>query len=379
MSLKIIKNGKYMERRLEIVPVNEWDLFPQGQLLVIAGPCSAESEIQVMETARRIKSLGVNVFRAGIWKPRTHPNTFEGIGTPGLKWLQRVKHELGMKICTEVASERHVFDCLKYGVDMVWLGARTTANPFLVQEIAEALRDVDIPVLVKNPVSPDLDLWVGALERLNQVGVKKIGVIHRGFSTFDKIKYRNSPEWQIAVELRSRYPQLPFFCDPSHMAGSIEYIEEISQRSLDLGLDGLMIETHCDPSCALSDARQQLTPEQLGELLGRLVVRNQDSDNVEYKENIDQLRAQIDVIDDNILYILASRMKISRKIGEYKKKNNIAILQTSRWDSVLEKVMAKGAEYGLSEKFVTTLFNAIHDASVQEQNAILGSSSQEGK
>ena len=368
-----------MERRLEIVPVNEWDLFPQGQLLVIAGPCSAESEIQVMETARRIKSLGVNVFRAGIWKPRTHPNTFEGIGTPGLKWLQRVKHELGMKICTEVASERHVFDCLKYGVDMVWLGARTTANPFLVQEIAEALRDVDIPVLVKNPVSPDLDLWVGALERLNQVGVKKIGVIHRGFSTFDKIKYRNSPEWQIAVELRSRYPQLPFFCDPSHMAGSTEYIEEISQRSLDLGLDGLMIETHCDPSCALSDARQQLTPEQLGELLGRLVVRNQDSDNVEYKENIDQLRAQIDVIDDNILYILASRMKISRKIGEYKKKNNIAILQTSRWDSVLEKVMAKGAEYGLSEKFVTTLFNAIHDASVQEQNAILGSSSQEGK
>ena len=233
MSLKIIKNGKYMERRLEIVPVNEWDLFPQGQPLVIAGPCSAESEIQVMETARRIKSLGVNVFRAGIWKPRTHPNTFEGIGTPGLKWLQRVKHELGMKICTEVASERHVFDCLKYGVDMVWLGARTTANPFLVQEIAEALRDVDIPVLVKNPVSPDLDLWVGALERLNQVGVKKIGVIHRGFSTFDKIKYRNSPEWQIAVELRSRYPQLPFFCDPSHMAGSTEYIEEISQRSLD--------------------------------------------------------------------------------------------------------------------------------------------------
>ena len=284
-----------------------------------------------------------------------------------------------MKICTEVASERHVFDCLKYGVDMVWLGARTTANPFLVQEIAEALRDVDIPVLVKNPVSPDLDLWIGALERLNQVGIKKIGVIHRGFSTFEKIPYRNSPEWQIAIELRSRYPRLPFFCDPSHMAGSTEYIEEISQRSLDLGLDGLMIETHCDPSCALSDARQQLTPEQLGELLGRLVVRNQDSDNVEYKENIDQLRAQIDVIDDNILYILASRMKISRKIGEYKKKNNIAILQTSRWDSVLEKVMAKGAEYGLSEKFVTTLFNAIHDASVQEQNAILGSSSQEGK
>ncbi|MBO8468082.1 MAG: bifunctional 3-deoxy-7-phosphoheptulonate synthase/chorismate mutase type II [Bacteroidetes bacterium] len=368
-----------MERKLEIVPVGKWGIFPEGQPLVIAGPCSAESEIQVMETARRIKTLGVNVFRAGIWKPRTHPGTFEGVGTPGLKWMQRVKNELGMKISTEVASERHVFDCLKYGVDMVWLGARTTANPFLVQEIADALKDVDIPVLVKNPVSPDLDLWIGALERLNSAGIKKIGVIHRGFSTSDRIPYRNSPQWQIAIELRSRYPQLPFFCDPSHMAGCTEYIEEISQRSLDLGLDGLMIETHCDPSCALSDARQQLTPEQLGDLLGRLVVRNQDSDNVEYKENIDQLRAQIDVIDDNILYILGSRMKISRKIGEYKKKNNIAILQTSRWDSILEKVTAKGAEYGLSEKFVTTLFNAVHEASVQEQNAILGASGQEGK
>ena len=366
-----------MERKLETTPVSQWNLFPEGQPLVIAGPCSAESEIQVMETARRIKSSGVNVFRAGIWKPRTHPNTFEGVGTPGLKWMQRVKSELGMKISTEVASERHVFDCLKYGVDMVWLGARTTANPFLVQEIAEALRDVDIPVLVKNPVSPDLDLWIGALERLNQAGIRKLGVIHRGFSTFEKIPYRNSPEWQIAIELRSRYPQIPFFCDPSHMAGSTKYIEEISQRSLDLGLDGLMIETHCDPTCALSDAKQQLTPQELGELLSRLVVRRQDSDNIEYKENIDQLRAKIDVIDDNILFILASRMRISRQIGEYKKKNNIAILQTSRWDSILERVTAKGAEYGLSEKFVTTLFNAVHEASVQEQNVILGDSPSE--
>lgn len=360
-----------MERRLETIPLSQWKLFPEARPMMIAGPCSAESEIQVMETARRIKALGVNVFRAGIWKPRTHPNTFEGVGPAGLKWMQRVKEELGMKICTEVACERHVFDCLKYGVDMVWLGARTTANPFLVQEIAQALQDVDIPVLVKNPVSPDLDLWIGALERLNQAGIKKIGVIHRGFSTFEKIPYRNSPEWQIAIELRSRYPQLPFFCDPSHMAGDTRYIEEISQRSLDLGLDGLMVETHCDPSCALSDARQQLTPEALGEMLGRLKVRSEDSDSREYRENIDQLRAKIDVIDENILYILSTRMNISRQIGEYKKKNNIAILQTSRWDSVLEKVISKGAEYGLSEKFVTTLFNAIHEASVQEQNAIL--------
>lgn len=360
-----------MDRKLETVPLRQWNIFPEGKPLIIAGPCSAESEIQVMETAGRLKSLGINVFRAGIWKPRTHPNTFEGVGTEGLRWLQRVKNELGMKICTEVACERHVFDCLKYGIDMVWLGARTTANPFLVQEIADALKGMDIPVLVKNPVSPDLDLWIGALERMNQAGTRKIGVIHRGFSTSDRMIYRNSPGWQIAIELRSRFPQLPFFCDPSHMGGDRRYVEELSQRSLDLGLDGLMVEAHCDPSCALSDARQQLTPEDLGDMLARLVVRNEDSDSPEYRESIDQLRAKIDVIDENILYILSTRMEISRQIGEYKKKNNIAILQTSRWDAVLDKVIAKGAGYGLSEKFVTKVFNAIHDASVSVQNDIL--------
>ncbi len=360
-----------MERRLDIVPVGEWGIFPEGKPLMIAGPCSAESEVQVMETARRIKSLGINVFRAGIWKPRTHPNTFEGVGTVGLKWMQRVKNELGMKICTEVASEKHIFDCLKFGVDMVWIGARTTANPFLVQELAEALRDMDIPVLVKNPVSPDIDLWIGALERLNQAGIKKLGVIHRGFSTSGKIRYRNSPEWQLAVELRSRCPELPFFCDPSHIAGDRKYLQEISQRSLDLGLDGLMIESHCDPSCALSDASQQLTPEDLGTLMKNLAVRNPDSDSPEYKENIDRLREQIDAIDDQILSDIAMRMRISREIGEYKKRNNIAIIQASRWDAVLEKVTARGAEYGLSEHFISVIFNAIHDASVQVQNEIL--------
>lgn len=361
-----------MERILENTPLPEWGIFPEGRPYIIAGPCSAESEIQVMETARRLRSMGIEVFRAGIWKPRTHPNTFEGVGTDGLRWLRRVKEELGMKICTEVASGRHVADCLDYGVDMVWLGARTTANPFLVQEIADALDGVDIPVLVKNPVSPDIDLWVGALERLHQSGIRKLGVIHRGFSTSDKIIYRNSPGWEIAIELRSRYPQLPFFCDPSHMGGDRRYIGELSQRSLDLGLDGLMVETHCNPECALSDAQQQLTPDGLKEILSRLVVRRQDSDSPEYRESIDQLRAKIDVIDENILYILSSRMEISRQIGEYKKKNNIAILQTSRWDAVLEKVIAKGADYGLSEKFVTTVFNAIHEASVSVQNDILG-------
>ena len=362
-------------KNLELIPLYEWGMFTEPRPSVIAGPCSAETEEQVMQTAAQLKEFGLNVFRAGIWKPRTHPGCFEGVGTPGLKWMQRAKRELGLKIATEVASEKHVFECLKYGVDLVWLGARTTANPFLVQEIADALKDTDIPVLVKNPVNPDLDLWIGALERLNRAGIKKLGVIHRGFSTSDKIQYRNNPDWQIAIELRSRYPQLPFFVDPSHMAGSRDYIREISQRSLDLGFEGLMIESHCDPSCAMSDAKQQLTPAQLEDLLcNQITVRDADSDSPQWKDNIDQLRAKIDIIDENILYALGSRMKVSRQIGEYKKNNNIAILQASRWDAVLEQVVAKGMEYGLDEKFITTVFNAIHEASVEAQNEILSGS-----
>ena len=362
-------------KNLELIPLYEWGMFTEPRPSVIAGPCSAETEEQVMQTAAQLKEFGINVFRAGIWKPRTHPGCFEGVGTPGLKWMQRAKRELGLKIATEVASEKHVFECLKYGVDLVWLGARTTANPFLVQEIADALKDTDIPVLVKNPVNPDLDLWIGALERLNRAGIKKLGVIHRGFSTSDKIKYRNNPDWQIAIELRSRYPQLPFFVDPSHMAGSRDYIREISQRSLDLGFEGLMIESHCDPSCAMSDAKQQLTPAQLEDLLyNQITVRDADSDSPQWKDNIEQLRAKIDIIDENILYALGSRMKVSRQIGEYKKNNNIAILQASRWDAVLEQVVAKGMEYGLDEKFITTVFNAIHEASVEAQNEILSGS-----
>ena len=359
-------------KNLELVPLYEWGMFTEPRPSVIAGPCSAETEEQVMTTAAGLKDLGINVFRAGIWKPRTHPGCFEGIGVPGLKWMQRAKKEYGLKIATEVASEKHVFECLKHGVDLVWIGARTTANPFLVQEIADALKDTDIPVLVKNPVNPDLDLWIGALERFNRAGIKKLGVIHRGFSTSEKIKYRNNAEWQIAIELRSRYPELPFFVDPSHMAGSREYIREISQRSLDLGFEGLMIESHCDPSCALSDAKQQLTPKQLRDLLyNQITVRDADSDSQEWKENIDQLRAKIDIIDENLIYTLASRMKISRQIGEYKRDNNIAILQANRWDAVLEQVVAKGRESGLPEKFLTTVFNAIHEASVEAQNEVI--------
>ena len=359
-------------KKLDLIPLYEWGMFTEPRPSVVAGPCSAESEEQLMETAKGLKEFGINVFRAGIWKPRTHPGSFEGIGSEGLVWMQKVKEKYGFKIATEVASQKHVYECIKYGVDLLWIGARTTANPFLVQEIADALKGTDIPVLVKNPVNTDLDLWVGALERLYGAGIRKLGVIHRGFSTFDKIKYRNDPQWQVAVELRSRYPELPFFVDPSHMGGSKDYIREISQRSLDLGFEGLMIEAHCNPAVALSDAKQQLTPCELSDLLrNQIVVREKDSDAPEWKEHIDQLRAKIDIIDESLLYALGSRMKISRQIGEYKRSNNIAILQTSRWDAILAKVVEAGAEYGLPEKFIKDVFNAIHEASVEVQNEII--------
>jgi len=366
-----------MDRKLELVPVTEWGFFTLPRPMIIAGPCSAETKDQVMETAKGLSDLGIHVFRAGIWKPRTHPGCFEGMGTEGLRWLQQVKKEYGMKISCEVASEKHVYECLKFGVDMVWIGARTTANPFLVQEIADALRDTDIPILVKNPVNPDLDLWIGALERFNRAGHKKLGVIHRGFSTSQKIDYRNDPGWRIAIELRTRYPELPFFADPSHMGGDRKYLLELSQRALDLGLDGLMIESHCNPDVALSDAKQQLTPAGLKDMLGKIVVRDNDSDSLEYKENIDQLRAQIDIIDENLLFALGSRLSISKKIGHYKKDHNIAIIQSSRWESILSKMTEKGAQYGLSSEFVAAVFNAIHEESVRAQNEIL--SSKEGE
>ena len=360
-----------MARELDLVPVSEWGFFTLPRPMAIAGPCSAESLEQVMETARQLADRGIHVFRAGIWKPRTHPGSFEGIGVQGLKWLKAVKEETGMKVATEVASEKHVYECLKYGVDLVWLGARTTANPFLVQEIADALQDTDIPVLVKNPVNPDLDLWIGALERLNRAGVRKLGVIHRGFSTTESILYRNAPGWQIAVELRTRYPQLPFFADPSHMGGDRKYLLEISQKAMDLGLEGLMIESHCNPDAALSDAKQQLTPADCLSLLEALRVREKDSDNKEYRQGIDHLRAQIDIIDDSLLYTFSSRMEISRKIGQYKKEHNIAILQTGRWDALLAAMIERGRAKGLSEDFIVRVFNAIHDESIRQQNEVL--------
>lgn len=361
-----------MKRNLDTIPVSEWGFFDeQIPPLVIAGPCSAESELQVMMTAKGLHALGIHVYRAGIWKPRTHPGSFEGVGAPGLKWLQKVKHAYGLKICTEVASEKHVYECLKYGIDMVWIGARTTANPFLVQEIAEALRDTDIPVLVKNPVNPDIELWIGALERLNRAGIRKLGVVHRGFTTTEKMPYRNDPGWQVAVELRTRYPELPFFADPSHMGGARQHIQPLSQRAMDLGLDGLMIESHCDPSCALSDAGQQLTPEELGTLLHGLTVRQKVTNDQAYTESIHRLRAQIDVLDEKLIMALGARMEISRKIGAVKKTHNIAIVQAVRWDEVLSEMIEKGKAYALPEDFVKAVFTAIHKASVAVQNEIL--------
>jgi len=360
-----------MDHNLDIIPGSEWGFFTYPRPMCIAGPCSAETEEQVMETARGLQAFGIHVFRAGIWKPRTHPGSFEGVGSPGLKWLKRVKEETGMKVCTEVATEKHVLECIKYGVDIIWIGARTSANPFLMQEIADALSGTDIPVLVKNPVNPDLDLWIGALERLNRAGIRKLGVIHRGFSTSASIPYRNDPGWDIAIALRTRYPQMAFFADPSHMAGDRKYLLELSQRAMDLGLDGLMVESHCTPDKAWSDARQQLTPTHLQTLLESLVIRDGSSDNEAYREGIEALRARIDVIDEDLLKLLADRMSVSRKIGEYKRDHNVAILQAGRWDQLLTDMVAKGSGMGLSEESVRAVMNAIHDESVRVQNEVM--------
>ena len=300
-----------------------------------------------------MKAAGVEVLRAGIWKPRTRPNCFEGVGSEGLVWMKRVQRELGMKISTEVANVKHVYEALKAGVDMLWIGARTSANPFAMQEIADALKGT------------------GALERLNMAGLKKIGVIHRGFSAYVKSKYRNVPQWQLPIEIKRRFPDMLMICDPSHISGKREYIQEVSQQAMDLGFDGLIIESHICPEIALSDAAQQVTPTSLREILGKLIIRDIDSENIEYKENIDELRAQIDDIDNDILELLTRRMKVSDEIGKYKKQNNITILQPGRWDKILEKVFVKGAEMGLDNEFLEKVFKAIHQASIDRQTKVM--------
>lgn len=358
--------------KLDLIETGQWGLFSDvTKPIVIAGPCSAESEQQLFETAKALKAAGVEVLRAGIWKPRTRPNCFEGVGAEGLRWMQRVQRELEMKVSTEVANVKHVYEALKAGVDMLWVGARTSANPFAMQEIADALRGTDIPVLVKNPVNPDVELWIGALERLNMAGLRKIGVIHRGFSIYGKSKYRNVPQWQLPIEVKRRFPQMLMICDPSHISGKREYIQEISQQAMDLGFDGLIVESHICPEIALSDAAQQVTPSALTEMLDKLVIREGDSENVNYRENIDELRAKIDDIDNDLLDLLARRMKVSDEIGHYKKQNNITILQAGRWDKILEKVFAKGEEKGLDNEFLEKVFKAIHQASIDRQTRVM--------
>jgi chorismate mutase len=358
-----------MANKLDLTPIAEWGFFKlPPRPCVIAGPCSAESEEQVVETAKALKEMGINVFRAGVWKPRTHPGCFEGAGVPALKWLQRVQKEFGLKICTEVANEKHVYECIKHGIDMVWIGARTSANPFLMQEIAEALRDTDFPVLVKNPVNPDIDLWIGALERLSAQGVKMLGAIHRGVSTSSKIKYRNDPQWDMAVEMRSRYPELPIFVDPSHMAGKRAYLQELSQKAMNLGFDGLMIESHCQPECALSDSAQQLTPKDLYTLLTTIMVREATSADDVYNERLSQLRTQIDIIDENIIHNLVLRLRTCKEIGKLKSQNNVSIVQTERWERVVENAVSAANSHGLDPDIIKKLFILIHKASVEEQN-----------
>ncbi|HOK99559.1 MAG TPA: bifunctional 3-deoxy-7-phosphoheptulonate synthase/chorismate mutase type II [Bacteroidales bacterium] len=338
--------------------------------LVIAGPCSAESEAQMVQTAQQLAALGIKIFRAGIWKPRTRPGTFEGYGSLALPWMQSVKEATGMLTATEVANVKHVYEALKAGIDILWIGARTSANPFAVQEIADALRGVDVPVMVKNPVNPDLELWIGAIERLYMAGVTRLAAGHRGFSTYEKTAYRNDPNWQIPIELRRRIPNIPLIIDPSHICGKRYTLFEITQKAMDLNYDGIIIESHIDPDHALSDAKQQLRPDQLGELLKKLVIRK------EYIENgslvtIEELRSQIDKIDDKIVELLEKRMHIAEEIGKIKKENNIAVLQTKRWHQIITQRMKEAREKGLSEHFIENIFRAIHEESINHQTRIM--------
>ncbi|MEW5676961.1 bifunctional 3-deoxy-7-phosphoheptulonate synthase/chorismate mutase type II [Flavobacterium enshiense] len=346
------------------------DDFKLTHPLVIAGPCSAETEEQVMEIAHELKNSDVSIFRAGIWKPRTRPGGFEGVGEIGLKWLQRAKAETGMLTAVEVANAQHVKLALEHDVDVLWIGARTTVNPFAVQEIADILQNTDKIVLLKNPVNPDLSLWLGGLERLHNAGIKKLGVIHRGFSTYEKTKYRNIPEWQLAIELQNKFPDLPLICDPSHISGRRDMILEVSQQALDLNYDGLMIETHCHPDEAWSDAAQQVTPDALKRIFIDLRIRKTTDEADDYNQKLGILRTQIDEIDSKLLEILGKRMLIADKIGALKKEKNVAVLQNQRWNEILGKMVLEGEQKGLSEEFILKMFKAIHQESISHQEKV---------
>jgi chorismate mutase len=338
--------------------------------LIISGPCSAETEKQVLDTAHQLKRIGITIFRAGIWKPRTRPNSFEGVGTEGLQWLTRIKQETGMKTATEVANVKHVYAALRAGIDILWIGARSTANPFAMQEIAEAIKGVDIQVLVKNPVNPEIDLWIGAIERLIKAGISDLGAIHRGFSSYEKSIYRNLPHWQIPIELKRHMPEIPLLCDPSHIAGKRNLILEISQKAMDLNYDGLMIESHINPDAAWSDSQQQLKPEELRSLMDKLVIREVKPEGLSL-QSLEELRCEIDKYDDELLNLIKKRMEVVNKIGIYKKQNNITILQPNRWDEILRKSKLKARDGGLSLNFITKIYKAIHQEAINKQTAIM--------
>lgn len=360
-----------MSSKIKVSPIKDW--LPEiNNPLLVAGPCSLETEEQAMDTARQLaKDPRVFVYRGGVWKPRTRPGSFEGIGQEGLEWLKQVKQETGLRVGTEVANAQHTEAALKAGLDVLWIGARSTASPFVVQEIADVLQGTDAVVMVKNPVNPDVQLWMGAFERLNRVGITKLVGIHRGFTPFRETKYRNYPNWQTFIELRQLMPQLPVICDPSHIAGKREYLQEVSQKAFDLGMDGLMIESHRDPSCALSDAGQQLTPTDLFAMLDKLIIRNEKVDNVQFENQLDMLRSRIDALDAELLTILANRVQIAKEIGKYKRENNVTALQMNRWTELMKNRVAVGERLELNKTFVQILFQLIHEDSVRMQTEIM--------
>lgn len=360
-----------MGTELDIRPIKSW-LPKLNNPLLIAGPCSLETEEQTLETARMLaKDPRVFIFRGGVWKPRTRPGSFEGIGSVGLKWLQQVKKETGLPVGTEVANALHTEEALKAGLDVIWIGARSTASPFVVQEIADVVKGTDMVVMVKNPVNPDAQLWIGAFERLNQAGIKNLVGILRGFTPFRETKYRNYPNWTTFIEVKRQLPNLPMICDPSHIAGKREYLYEIAQKAFDMGMEGLMLEAHRDPTCALSDKDQQVTPDELAKILDKLVIRHLSVDNKEFENRLEMLRSRIDALDVEMMEILASRMEIVRQIGLYKKENNVTALQISRWTELMQKRIAQGEKMNLNKTFVQILFQLIHEDSVRMQTEIL--------
>jgi len=358
--------------KLDLNIENKADWLPQKTPLIISGPCSVESEEQVLSTAQEISKSGkVSILRGGIWKPRTRPNSFEGVGEEGLKWLKQAGNKVGLPVATEVANAEHVEACLKNNIDILWVGARTTVNPFSIQEIADALKGVDIPVMVKNPITPDLNLWVGALERINAAGINKLAAIHRGFSSFDKSSYRNAPMWEFPIELKLMCPEIPMFCDPSHIAGDKELISYVSQKALDLNMEGLMLESHINPLEAKSDAKQQLTPVELENLLNQLIIREKDAGDEEFINKLEQLRTIIDELDEELINKFSSRMEIIEKIGKYKSANNVTIFQLERWESILANRSFLAEKVGLSDDFIKKMLELIHQESIRVQTKIM--------